>query len=365
MSVNDLNVRRTINASGRMSILGVSTISSSVAEQMRIGGQRYYEMAHLHEEAGRQVAKYIGTEAAMVTNSASASIVLAVASVIAKDDAFIRANLHDHTATFKRDILIMKGHNVDYGAPVETMIQLGAGLVKEAGYANGCTLDHIQAAITEETAGFIYIKSHHCVQKNMPAIEEIKELCRKRGIPFIIDIAAEEAIDAYSNLADLLILSGSKALEGPTSGILAGKKEYVDYATLHSNGIGRAMKVGKEAIFGLLQALDEYSSKGLSKEKQLTILDSLQVLNEIEGVSVTISQDPAGREIYRARITVDHEAKLDALQLVARLKEGEIAVYTRDYHANVGYIEIDPRPLLPGDIDVIVEKIRAALGGKQ
>lgn len=364
MSVSKLNLRRTINASGRMSILGVSTIAETVAEQMQIGGQHYYEMAALHEEAGSVVAEYLNTESAMITNSASASIALSVAGVIAKDDAVIRANLHDYSLPFERDVVIMKGHNVDYGAPVETMIQLGGGIVKEAGYANGCTLDHIEASVTEQTIAFVYIKSHHCVQKNMPSLNEVSKLCERLNLPLILDIAAEEEIAAYGKYADVIILSGSKAIEGPTSGILAGKKEYVHYAKLHSNGIGRAMKVGKEAVFGLLQALEEYGSKTLSKAEQLTILEQLNELNDIKGVSVSITQDEAGREIYRGRIQVDStQSIIDATQLVAALKVGKTAIYTRDYNANIGYIEIDPRPLLSGDIELIVQKSKDALGG--
>lgn len=364
MSVSKLNLRRTINASGRMSILGVSTITSSVAEQMKVGGQHYYEMATLHEEAGAVVAEYVDTEAAIITNCASASITLSVAGVIAKDDAFIRANIHNYALPINREIVIMKGHNVDYGAPVETMIQLGGGVVKEAGYANGCTLEHIEASITEETAAFIYIKSHHCVQKNIPSLEEITKLCGRLQLPLILDIAAEEDIAAYGKYADVIILSGSKAIEGPTSGILAGKKEYVHYAKLHSNGIGRAMKIGKEAIFGLLQALEEYGSKTLSKKEQLTILEKINVLNDIKGVTISITQDEAGREIYRGRIQLNaKETEISATELVAALKTGETAVYTRDYHANVGYIEIDPRPLLLGDIEIIIQKTKDALGG--
>ena len=36
----------------------------------------------------------------------------------------------------KREIIVPKGHNVDYGTPVEVMVELGGGEVVEAGYAN-------------------------------------------------------------------------------------------------------------------------------------------------------------------------------------------------------------------------------------
>lgn len=364
MTVNKLALPRTINASGRMSILGVSTLSDAVLAAMKQGGQHYFEMAALHQAAGEIIAERLGTDAALVTNSASASITLSVAGIIAKKDPYIRQHLHDNSKDFKREFILMKGHNVDYGAPVSTMVGLGGGIVREAGYANGCTLEHLAASITDKTVGFIYIKSHHCVQKNMPRLADVQTFCNNYGIPLIVDIAAEEDIRAYSTLADVIVLSGSKALEGPTSGILAGKTAYVEYAKLHGAGIGRAMKVGKESIHGLLQALADYGTKTMSKEAQLTALNQLLVLNEQQGVTVTIVQDEAGREIFRGRIAIDSKASATtAIEVVKGLKAGEVSVFTRDYNANIGYIDIDPRPLLAGDMELIVKKITHLIGG--
>src|SRR5699024_11626066 len=62
----------------------------------------------------------------------------------------------------------------------------------------------------------------------------------------------------YTNLADIVIISGAKALNGPTSGIIAGKKDLITAVRAHQFGIGRAMKVGKEAVLGLVRAVEEY-----------------------------------------------------------------------------------------------------------
>ena len=42
-------------------------------------------------------------------------------------------------------------------------------------------------------------------------------------VPLIVDAAAEEDIQKYVKYSDLAIYSGSKAIEGPTSGIVGGK----------------------------------------------------------------------------------------------------------------------------------------------
>src|SRR5699024_7248667 len=204
---------------GNMSIIGVSTISDAVVEAMRTGGQHFYEMEALYEESGNVVAAYTQTEAALITNSASSAIALAVAGLVTKNQPYLADHLH--TQPFHRDIIVMKGHMIDYGAPISTMVTLGGGQVTEAGYANGCQLQHIEGAITENTAGILFVKSHHCVQKNMPSLEQVSNVAHQRQIPLILDIAAEENISGYADLADLIAISGSKAIRGPTSGILA------------------------------------------------------------------------------------------------------------------------------------------------
>src|SRR5699024_443761 len=86
--------------------------------------------------------------------------------LMTKNNSYLVENLHKESP--HKEILLMKGHNIDYGAPISTMINLGGGDVKEVGYANGCDLSQIEAAITDNTAGIMFIKSHHSVQKNMP-----------------------------------------------------------------------------------------------------------------------------------------------------------------------------------------------------
>ncbi|NGP46388.1 SelA-like pyridoxal phosphate-dependent enzyme, partial [Bacillaceae bacterium SIJ1] len=184
-------LKRVINASGRMSILGVSAPSDSVMEAMRQGGQQYVEMSELIDKSGRSIAAMLGSEAAVVVNSASSGIALSVAAVVTKGNRRLSERLHAETIG-QRDILLLKGHNVQYGAPVETMVTLGGGRLVEVGYANEGRAYHLTEAITEQTAAILYVKSHHCVQKNMISPEEAWEVAQKSQVPLIIDAAAEE-----------------------------------------------------------------------------------------------------------------------------------------------------------------------------
>lgn len=89
MNVTQMNLKKVINASGKMSILGVSTISHDVLEAMKIGASSFYEMEQLVNESGKIVSKYMGTEAALITNSASAAIVLAIAGLVTKGNTYM------------------------------------------------------------------------------------------------------------------------------------------------------------------------------------------------------------------------------------------------------------------------------------
>ncbi|WP_145148648.1 DgaE family pyridoxal phosphate-dependent ammonia lyase [Paenibacillus xylanexedens] len=357
-------LKRVINASGRMSILGVSAPTDSVMDAMKQGGQRYVEIADLVDKSGEYIAQLLGSESAVVANSASSGIALSVAAMVTGGDPRLSLRLHQGPV-LKNEIIMLKGHNVHYGAPVETMIFLGGGRVVEVGYANEGRKEHIDQAIGERTAAILYVKSHHAVQKNMISLEEAWEVAQHRGVPLIVDAAAEEDLHKYIQLSDLAIYSGSKAIEGPSSGIVAGKKKYVEWLKVQLHGIGRSMKVGKETIFGLLQALDEYQDKADNSEREKQMLEGLQPLDRLPGVSVRIVQDEAGRSIFRGRVQIDSSLPgVDAKKVNDQLREGLIAVYTRDYGVKQGYFDIDPRSLQGDDMQVIVSRIHEIVGGK-
>lgn len=356
-------LKRVINASGRMSILGVSAPSDTVMQAMKHGGQSYVEVADLVDKAGDYVARILGSEAALIVNSASSGIALSVAGIVTQGNRRKSERLHQESIA-KNEVIILKGHNVQYGAPVETMVYLGGGKLVEVGYANEGKAEHIEDAISENTAAILYVKSHHAVQKNMISVEEAWEIAQRNRVPLIVDAAAEEDIQKYVKCSDLAIYSGSKAIEGPTSGIVGGKRQYIEWVKVQLQGIGRSMKVGKETYFGLLQALDEYGVKADKSEQEKASLQTLMRLNELAGVKVTVVQDEAGRAIFRARVQIDPaQAGTTAKDVVAGLQNGEIAIYTRDYGVRQGYFDIDPRPLQGDDIKVIAAQIWKLAGG--
>lgn len=164
ISYQKFGLKEVINASGRMTILGVSKVSETVLSAQRFGGEHFFEMADLSEKTGAYIANLLAVEDAQIVSSASAGIAQSVAAIIGQGSSYHAYHPYTEKVT-KREIILPKGHNVDYGTPVEVMVQQGGGTVIEAGYANMCTPEHIEMMITEQTAAILYIKSHHTVQK--------------------------------------------------------------------------------------------------------------------------------------------------------------------------------------------------------
>src|SRR5699024_7499150 len=129
---------------------------------------------------------------AMIVNSASSGIALCVAGMITRDNQYAVEKLHQVVSQLSNEIIIPKGHNVDYGAPIETIVNLGGGVLKEVGSSNLCKIEQIEQAISEQTVAILYVKSHHAVQKGMPSIEDVKQIANQYHLPLIVDAAAEE-----------------------------------------------------------------------------------------------------------------------------------------------------------------------------
>lgn len=351
---------KIINASGKMTILGGSRLSKDIAEALAIGGQNFYEVKDLLDKTGEYIAKSLNVESSYIVSSASSGIAQSIASTITGDNLYEILHLNN-TSNRKREIIIPKGHNVDYGTPVEVTVSVGGGVIREAGYANKCTINHVKSMINENTAALLYIKSHHCVQKEIISVEDYIKVGQEYSLPVIVDAAAEEDLTKYYKLgADAVIYSGTKALEGPTSGIVIGKKNFIDRLKLQGKGIGRVMKVGKENIVGLTRAIEIYTKKSkLTLEEQKERLTEFNIkLNAIDGIEAKCVRDSSGREIIRCEISFNEEIiGKNSLKISEELKSGDIKIYTRDYRANEGKIEIDIRDVNDKELNIIFDKI--------
>ncbi len=353
-------LRLIINASGKMTNLGASAVNANVAQALSDASMDYVDISELMIMAGKVIAKVTGAEDGCPTTGAAAGIAISVASVIAGDNLGLLERL-PYSDGLKNEIILQKGHAIHFGAGITQMIALGGGKAIEAGQANRVEKDHITSAITVNTAALLYVKSHHAVQKGMQSLETMLEIAKEHGLPLIMDAAAEEDLKGYVKKGvDLVIYSGGKAIGGPTSGLICGRASLVKACRAQFKGIARPMKVGKEAIMGLLTALQQYDEKVDSVQEQLKRMQWLvDQFSDTPGIKGSIIQDEAGREIYRGQLSINKGLLgIDANELIMKLESGHPAIFTRNYFANSGLIHFDPRPLLPGQEEIIVKRIK-------
>lgn len=354
-----LNVSPVINASGMMTALGGSTITPEVAGAMGFAGQLQIEMDALQRAAGAEIARLLGTADAMVTTGASAGIALMVAGLVAGTDITSVERLPD-PGDSPNEIIVQSGHLVNFGAPVRQMIALGGGTARPIGSVNHVREAHLTEAVSDRTAGALYVQSHHSVQKGTLSLRQFISLCKQHGVPVILDAAAEEDLRAFvGGGVDLVTFSGGKAIGGPSSGIIAGRADLVDACRAQLSGIGRPMKVGKEAIIGLVTALESYVERDVTavRAHQQAIVDFLMTsFGEIPEARCRELEDEAGRGIHRAAIELSAGRAAD---LARFLRDGTPAIYPRSHLINVGLVAFDPRPLTLDDARVIVQRVRS------
>lgn len=354
-------LRRAVNACGHMTALGVSIISDEVAEAVKQAGQNFVVIDELIDQVGEMISRCTGAEDTCVTNSASGGIMIATAACIAGEDIGLVERLPDSSG-LKNEIILQKGHAVNYGAPLEQMIRLGGGIPVEAGQVNQTWAWHIEAAITEKTAALLYCKSHHVQQETTISLEEMISIAHAHGLPLIVDAAAEEDLCKYAALgADMVIYSGAKAVEGPTSGFITGKRAYIAKCKAQYKGVGRAAKIGKECMMGIAKAVELYACRNQEAEalRQKKIVEELvEGLGQLSGLQVSVKADDAGRKIYRAKVDVLPQCALTARQLAEKLQAGSPAVFTRNHFVDQGTILIDPRTMLPGDTALVICRFR-------
>ena len=79
-----MGLRRIINAGGRITKLGASTISDGVAKAAIEAAQNYVNIDELMLKAGELISDYTGAEDSCPVSCASAGICLSIAGVITK-----------------------------------------------------------------------------------------------------------------------------------------------------------------------------------------------------------------------------------------------------------------------------------------
>jgi L-seryl-tRNA(Ser) seleniumtransferase len=360
----DLGLRQVINAAGTMTVLGASAaVPEAIAAAARILPW-FVEIDGLQRAASRAIVALTGAEAGFVTASASAGISLAVAAAMTGTDRGRVEQLPD-TAGMANRVIMQQGHRIDYGAPIDTAVRITGARIVSVGQATSASRYQLQHALAEPAVAVVHVVSHHVSPYGQMPLAEVIEVCRAANVPLIVDAASEYDLAGFIAAgADIVVYSAHKFLGGLTAGIVAGRKDLVRAAYAQNRGIGRGMKVGKEAVAATIAALEAWSRRDhnahQARENAAVRLWAGRLQNLV-GVRAEAVADPTGNPITRLRVRVGPETGTTAWDLSDALASGSRPVMVRDDEIDLGYFELDPCNLRPGEAEEIADRITAEL----
>jgi L-seryl-tRNA(Ser) seleniumtransferase len=390
---SDLGVRTVINGAGTLTRLGGSRMAPAVLAAMAEAAASFVHLDELQAQAGEVIAEVTGAEAGYVVTGAAAGLTLGVAACVAGFDVAKMDRLPD-TAGMKNEVVVQRGHRNSY----DHAIRAAGVTFVEVGYlgypgAGGTYPWQIEAAITERTAAVA------CPILPTPGtvpLPQVCEIAHAHGVPVIVDAAAE--LPPRANLrrfiaegADLVVFSGGKAIGGPqASGILAGRRELIASVALQHQdmdvrpetwgkrwllaegtiqgvphqGFGRAMKVGREEVVGLITALRRFVA-GDDDEDLARWNDQLDhIADGLSGVpGIKLRQHvTAAKPVPQLLIELDEEQLgFTAYDAANALLDGEPSIAIGQSRAEFGVLNLIPQSLDESEIEIVGARLRQVL----
>lgn len=285
------NLQPVFNATGVLlhTNLGRAPLAAAAVEMLQETSSSFCNL-EFSLQTGRRTSRYehveallcrlTGAEAALVVNNNAGAVFLAL-----------------NTLAPGREVVVSRGELVEIGGSFrlpEVMTASGALLV-EVGTTNKSYLRDYQRAINERTALLLKVHSSNFKVLGFTAAVDSRSLVglsEEYGLPVMEDLGSGVLVDlSRHNLpaeprvqesvaagVDLVTFSGDKLLGGPQSGLIVGKKKYLE--RIKSNQLTRALRVDKLTLAALESTLRLY----LDEEKalrEIPILRMLTVSHEI------------------------------------------------------------------------------------
>jgi L-seryl-tRNA(Ser) seleniumtransferase len=380
-------LRPVVNATGVIlhTNLGRAPLAAAAAEASAAIAGRYSTLefdpqtgrrGRRHDLAGELLRHLSGAEAAAVVNNCAAAVLLML-TALAKG----------------KEVIVARGELVEIGGGfrMPDVMRLSGARMIEVGTTNRTRAEDYVAAITPRTAAIMKVHASNFQVIGFTESVELKALsaiARQHGVLLLHDLgsgalldtaayglAAEPRIqDSVQSGADLTACSADKLLGGPQAGLLLGRAALVDRAMKHP--LARAVRVDKLTLAALIATLDLYLTQSFSA---LPIWDMLgaspesiaaraeawqrRLLELGAAVDVAPAESTVGGgslpgERLATTVLAIAPRRGGAADLLRRLREHEPPVIGRIEQERV---LLDPRTVLPGEDDVVVDAVLAAL----
>ena len=369
-------VKTVINAAGAMTRYGGTMMDDEVLDAMKEAAKNFVRMDELQAAASKIIAERTHAEAGIVTAGAAAALTLGTAACIVGLDV-ARMNRLPDTLGMPNEVL-MPWHQI---SGYEHAIRAAGARVTGVGIPGDVTPPDKVYITTKWDVGSMITKNTVAIasaiqEGSYPPLEDLVAVGRKYNMPIILD--ASDQLPPVANLhkfidmgADLVCFSGGKGIRGPqASGILCGRRDLVASAVLQMldtagepfdnwepprslipkeklhgkpmHGIGRSMKVTKEAVVGLLVALGNFTEeKYAQREKYLKKLidDIAERLAGIPGVEVKRDGGyfKGGHPGLEIRIDKKVLGK-SATEIFEKLRDGKPSILLGDRDVNKGIL---------------------------
>ena len=389
-----LGVPEVVNAVGYATRVGGSRTSEAVDAAMAEAQRGYVQIDELEAAADRIIGDATGAEAGIATSGAAAGLTLAAAACLAGLDTARMDELPDVSQLSRSQIVYPSLGRFHYDHAIRAS---GAETVL-VDYRAPDALQRIADAIGPRTAAICYVWYR---ADERPTIEQLAGLAGEHDLPLIVDGAM--SLPPVANLrgfiargADLVTFSGGKHLGGPqASGVLAGRADLIRSAWLQMvdmdvrpstwslrhwvaegwvsapprHGIGRSMKVGKEAVAGLLVALQEYGARDHAGELhgwRQTVESMARALRDLPGLGAEAESDrPGGQPLPSVRLTLEDQdgaAGTAMTELIEALGQRRPRIILSEDDTDPRCGNLYPMCLRAGEPEHIVAAIKAHLG---
>jgi L-seryl-tRNA(Ser) seleniumtransferase len=358
-----MGVRTIINGRGATTAVGGTLMRPEVLAAMAEATKAFVVLDELNAKVGEKIAELTGAEAGYVTSGSAAGMALAAAACIAGTYPEQIRRLPDSEG-MRNEIVIHRSHRINY----DQMYRVGGAKLVEIGVPYETEPWELERAITDRTAAVAYHDSRNTGPGALD-FQTVVGIAHARGVPVIVDAASTlPPVDHLRRWirwgADLVIYSGGKGIRGPQdSGLLAGRKDLIEAARLNGNphaGIGRGMKVSKEAMVGLWVALELFMQTDHEADHRAH-----------KAQAETIAAGLADRIDIRCEINADwDEWPAPIVRIFPRsgrwrpaavrdaLMAGEPPIHVNVEH---GGLMISTHCLLPRQPEIIVDRLRAIL----
>jgi seryl-tRNA(Sec) selenium transferase len=360
-----LGVEPIINCRGTFTIIGGSVERPEVLAAMEAAAGSFVQYDELAAAVGQRLAAVTGAEWGLITAGCAAGLKHVTAACVTGGNPEKLVRIPDLRGLDKTQVIAPAYSRNTYDHAVRN---IGVEMITVN------TAAELEQAINPRTA-MVYLCAGGGSAPGQPlSLEVIASVARPRGIPILVDAAAEDLTIPCVHLAqgaDVVAYSGGKALCGPQcAGLLLGNKAVLMSAWQASSphhGPGRDDKIGKEEIVGMLAAVEAWVTRNHAAEWETWCawLDIIaQRAAQVNGVTTRVQQ-PTGLSNRAPMLIISwdpqalHITGEEVAEDFAR-RPPRLAVGGYD-GADRASITIAPNQMQPGQADVVAERVHAIL----